>query len=148
MTDSLTKTLINKTLIIIFGLILPFLLIIVVRFTGYSEIIEEVAKAIMVFTLIMTLPSLRERLLFGILFGFLFGLSENMFYLRNIFELGDFNIFLKRFIWTLPMHIITVLILALSASAKKWLILFGLILAIILHILFNNLSIDFLSGLQ
>ena len=148
MTNLSIKSLINKILIIIFGLILPILLIIIVRFTGYSEIVEEIAKAIIVLTLIMNIPSLRGKMLFGILFGFLFGLSENMFYLRNIFELGDFNIFLKRFIWTLPMHIITVLILTLSSSAKKWLIFFGLILAIILHILFNNLSTDFLNNLQ
>lgn len=147
MTNLSIKSLINKILIIIFGLILPFLLIIVVRFTGYSEIIEEIAKAIIVLTLIIAIPKFSRKILFAILFGFLFGLSENMFYLRNIFELGDFDIFTKRFIWTLPMHIITVLILALSASAKKWLILFGLILAIILHILFNNLSIDFLNSL-
>ena len=131
-------------LTIVAGLILPLLLIPLVRFTGYSEIVEEIAKALVVLFLILKLPSYKAQIFVGIGFGFLFGLSENMFYLNNIFQLGDFSIFWQRFLWTVPMHTITVLVMVFAGLAgKKWIIL-GLVGAIILHVLFNSLVVSML----
>ena len=130
--------------IIISGLALPVVLIPIVQFTGYSEIIEEVAKALVVLFLLLKLSNNKERIFAGFLFGFLFGLSESLFYLNNIFQIGDFSVFWQRFIWTIPMHIITVLVILFSGLAgKKW-IIFGLGGAVALHILFNWIVIEFL----
>ena len=61
------------------GLLLPVLLIPVVKFTGYSEIVEEIAKGLVVLFLILNLPTHKLQILGGIAFGFLFGVSENFF---------------------------------------------------------------------
>lgn len=130
--------------LILAGLVLPLLLIPLIKFTGYSEIVEEIAKALVVLFLILKLPSWKLQILGGIAFGFLFGFSENIFYLNNIFQLGDFNVFWQRFLWTVPMHIITVLVILFAGLAgKKWIVL-GLAGAIILHTLFNGIVIEFL----
>ena len=127
--------------IVLAGLILPLFLIPLINFTGYSEIVEEIAKAGVVLFLILKLPNHKARILAGVTFGFLFGVSENIFYLNNIFQLGDFSIFWQRFIWTVPMHIITVLIILLPTLKNKKLIILGLFGAIIIHLLFNNFAI-------
>jgi len=125
--------------LIISGLVLPLILVLLVKFTGFSEILEEISKALIVALLILKLFSLRQKIIAGVLFGFLFGLSENLLYLNNIFKLGDFNIFWQRFLWTTPMHIITVLVILFSGLAGKRFLIFGLAGAIILHALFNGL---------
>lgn len=141
---SLFNTMIYGVFLIMAGLVLPVVLIPLVKFTGYSEIVEEIAKALVVLFLILNFSTLKQKILAGVLFGFLFGLSENIFYLNNIFQLGDFSIFWQRFLWTVPMHIITVLVILFAGLAgKKWIIL-GLAGAIVLHILFNGIVIEFL----
>ncbi len=122
------------------GLVLPVLLIPLIKFAGYSEIIEEVSKALVIMFLILSLPATHNiQILFGIALGFLFGISENFLYLNQIFQLGDFGIFWQRFLWTMPMHIATVLVILFSGLAGRRFILLGLIGAIILHILFNGI---------
>jgi len=140
----------NAAIIAIFlvigGLVLPAILIPIIKLTGYSEIIEEIAKALVVLFLILNFSTLKQKIGAGILFGLLFGVSENFFYLNNIFQLGDFSIFWQRFLWTVPMHIITVLVILFSGLAgKKWIIL-GLAGAIILHALFNGIVVDMLTS--
>jgi len=133
-----------KIFIILAGLILPILLIFIVKFTGYSEIVEEIAKALVVLFLILKLPNHKMQIFFGIIFGLLFGLSENFLYLNQIFQLGDFSIFWQRFLWVVPMHIITVLIMVFAGLSKKWVLIFGLVGAIILHTLFNAYVVQML----
>lgn len=142
-TESLFNIAIYGIFAVMAGLVLPAFLIPLVKFTGYSEIVEEIAKAIVVLFLILKLPTRKSQILGGVAFGFLFGVSENFFYLNNIFQLGDFSILWQRFIWTVPMHIITVLVILFSGLAgRKWIVL-GLIGAIILHTLFNGIVIGF-----
>jgi len=131
-------------LVIVAGLVLPLLLIPLVKFTGYSEIAEEITKALVILFLVLKLPNFRARILAGIAFGFLFGLSENMFYLNNIFQLGDFSVFWQRFLWTVPMHIITVLLMVFAGLANRIFFIFGFVGAVILHALFNLLVVNML----
>jgi len=130
--------------IIIAGLILPLFLIPLIKFTGFSEIIEEIAKALVILFIILKLPSNNARIFAGVGFGLLFGLSESMFYLNNIFQLDDFSIFVQRFLWTVPMHIITVLVMVSAGLMKRWFLVFGFIIAVILHLVFNSLITNFL----
>jgi hypothetical protein len=125
---------------IVAGLVLPFLLIPLVKFTGYSEIVEETAKALVALFLILKLPSHKMRIFVGIGFGFLFGVSESIFYLNNIFQLGDFSVFWQRFLWTVPMHIATVLMIVFSGIARRRFVILGLLGAMVLHLLFNKLA--------
>lgn len=135
--ELLFDTTIKGIALIISGLILPAILIVVVRFTGYSEVVEEIAKAIIILFLISNLKTYRLEIIFAILFGFLFGLSENIFYFNQILQSGDINTFWQRFVWTIPMHIFTVLIMTLTATGRKWFLFFGILAAIIIHLIFN-----------
>ena len=143
-SNPLFETAIYGVFLLTAGLVLPAILIFIVRFTGYSEIVEEIAKALVVLFLILNFPALKQKIGAGILFGFLFGLSENFFYLNQIFQLGDFSVFWQRFLWTVPMHIITVLVMVFAGSVKKWVLIFGLVGAVILHALFNSIAVEFL----
>lgn len=131
----------NSATIFIFiflsGLILPAVLIPVVRFTGYSEIIEEISKALIVIFLILKITGLKRQTLCAVIFGFLFGFSESIFYLGNILQTGNFNIFFERFLFAVPLHIITVLIILFFGLISKYLLPLGVAIAIIIHLLFN-----------
>ncbi len=124
--------------IILAGLILPMVLIPVVALTGYSEVVEELVKALVVLVLISRLSSSKSKLIAAAIFGLLFGLSESMLYLNNILQIGDMSIFGQRLLYTMPMHMLTVLIITFSTLKKRWYILFGLVNAVILHSLFNQ----------
>ncbi len=130
--------------LVVAGIALPLLLIPIIKITGFSEVVEEIAKATITLFLILKLPGRKTKIFAGIGFGFLFGLSENIFYLNNIFRFGDFGVFGQRFLWTVPMHVITVLVMVLTGLQKKRFLIFGLAGAIILHLLFNNAVAEFL----
>jgi len=132
-------------ILVVAGIVLPLILIPIVQIAGFTEMIEEAAKAIIVLFLILNFPTTRQKILAGISFGFLFGVSENFFYLNQIFQLGDFSVFVQRFLWTVPMHIITVLVMVFAGLARRWFLIFGLAGAIILHTLFNNVAAGFLT---
>jgi len=128
--------------IILAGFILPMLLIPIVAVTGYSEVVEESVKALVVVYLIAKLASTKSKILAAVLFGLLFGLSESMLYLTNILQVGDMNVFVYRLMFTMPMHTATVLLMTLATLRVRWYILFGLVNAIILHLIFNNYIIN------
>ena len=149
--QSSLNDIISLIFVIIAGLVLPAVLIPTVKFFGHTEIIEETAKALIVLFLILKftphrtegsdsgLPTNKTKIIYGLFFGLLFGLSESIFYLNNIFQFGDFSVFLQRILWTVPMHIITVLVMVFSGLTAKRFLIFGFIGAVILHILFNSL---------
>lgn len=130
---------IYRVSISIAGLVLPIILISIINFTGQSEIIEEIGKALVVFFIISRNLSWKLRLEGAVVFGVLFGLSENIFYLINFLGSEDYYIFLLRFITTLPMHIVTVLIIFIFTEIKKYFWILGLTLSILIHFLFNLL---------
>ena len=78
--DQYFSNIIKIFFIIILGFILPLLLIPVIKLVGYSEIVEEISKALVVLFLISKLSSWKIKIFIGIIFGFLFGLSETMFF--------------------------------------------------------------------
>jgi RsiW-degrading membrane proteinase PrsW (M82 family) len=131
-------------LAVVLGLLLPLLLIPVVKITGYSEIIEEIFKVLVIFFLILKIPRHRTQIIIGIAFGFLFGLSENFLYLNQIFQLGDFHVFSQRFLWTATMHVITVLVMIFSGLVGRAYLVFGFIGAVVIHLLFNSVVVNLL----
>lgn len=147
MTETSSRTMIYGIFAVLAGLILPAILIPIVQFTGYSEVLEEAAKTLIVLFVILNMPSHKSQILAGIGFGFLFGLSENILYLNQIFQLGDLSVFAERFLWTAPMHVITVLVILFSGLAGKKFLVLGFVGAVILHAMFNFLAAGAVSGL-
>jgi hypothetical protein len=130
-------------LLILITLLLPFPLVILEKtILPYPAVVEEIAKGLVIFFLILNFPTFKQKILAGLLLGFLFGLSENIFYLVNIIENGNLNIFWQRMFFVAPMHIVTTLTILLPALKNKWFIVFGLAGAIILHILFNRIAAE------
>lgn len=131
--------------VIVLGLLLPFLLLPLVKIgnmTGFglfqsTEILEEIAKALVVLFFISRFEGVKLDIYAGVLFGILFGFSETMFYLANIFTTGDFSIFWDRILYTIPMHIITTLILVFSVLYYRWFIILGLVFSSMVHIFYN-----------
>jgi len=123
--------------------ILPLLLIPIISVIGWSEVIEEIAKFIVIVLLILKLPDRRTQLWAGVAFGAIFGISETCLYFNQIFQFGDFNVFWWRLFLTVPMHILTVLVVIISSFPGKRFTIAGLAVAIALHLLFNTLAIAF-----
>lgn len=129
---------IHRIIAVAGGLVLPLILVPVVALTGYSEVVEELAKALIIGTVILALPSVSGRLFWAAVFALMFGLSENVLYLGYFTELGDFGPWLLRFVTTVPMHILAALAVAAAGSIRKWLLPLGLVLAVTLHLAFNQ----------
>lgn len=143
--DKFFENSIRFVIVIVLGLLLPFILLPLVKvgnMTGLeifqsTEIIEEIAKALVVLFFICRFEGVKLDVYAGILFGILFGFSETMFYLSNIFTTGDFSVFWDRILYTIPMHIITTLILVFSVLYYRWFIIFGLLFSSMVHIFYN-----------
>jgi len=119
------------------GLILPILLIFPINIFGYSEVLEELAKAVAVFLFLCPIAERRSRILGAVLLGGVFGLSESCLYFSQIFQFGDLHIFWERLVFTLPMHVLTAVVLTVPTIwGRRWLFL-GVILAIFIHLGFN-----------
>ena len=103
-------------------------------FFPYPHIIEELAKALLIFFL-LKYNSTSQKICGAILIGFLFGLSENFLYLLNATTI---QIQILRFILTMPLHTITSLVILLPTMIDKRLIFLGIILASLIHHFFNT----------
>jgi hypothetical protein len=121
------------------GITLPIVLIPVVAMTGYSPVIEELGKALVIFFAVATIPSRRARYLVAVLFGMLFGISENFLYLNQLFQQHDLTAFALRFAWTMPMHVAMSLILFTFLMRGKAYGIVGVFVSILLHQTFNLL---------
>ena len=122
-------------LVPLFAAITPFILWPIEIILPYPYIVEEISKAILIFFL-LNLPH-REKILGTIMIGFLFSFSETVLYLFNVFSVGSLQTLLLRFIFTTPMHILTSLIILSSALINKNLIILGIIIAALVHYIFN-----------
>jgi hypothetical protein len=104
----------------------------------YPEIVEEAIKAIAVFFLILRITSsIEQKVFLAIFFGLLLGFSESFFYLSNILASNQETIFIQRLFLTVPMHILTLLIMTFLGAVNKKLVLVGLVVSIAIHWLFN-----------
>lgn len=116
--------------------ITPFILWPIEIFFPYPHIIEELAKALLIFFLLET-NDVRKKIYGALMVGFLFAFSENVLYMLNIFSSGNPQTLILRFVLTMPMHIITAVVILITALLDKRLIFLGIILAGLIHYFFN-----------
>jgi hypothetical protein len=124
-------------LIPLFAAIAPFLVWPIEFFFPYPYVIEELAKAILVLIVIQSTPNGAMKFKLTVLVGVLFAFSETVFYITNLFLVGNLTMFFERLLWTTPLHTITSLIILLPTFINKKLMPVGLILAMIVHYYFN-----------
>ena len=112
----------------IVALILPFFILLIENFLPYPYIIEELFK----YYLAKSANSTKSAIILGLLFS----ISEAIFYVMNL------NSSPIRILIVAPMHITTILVmryfLRSSFAIKKKLWPVGIIIAIIIHYLFNQ----------
>jgi RsiW-degrading membrane proteinase PrsW (M82 family) len=120
----------------LFALIAPFVVWPIELILPYPHIIEELAKAVLVFTL-LDLPEHFTKIKLAILIGVLFAFSESVLYLFNIQLVGSVQTYFIRLLVTVPLHVITTLIILLPALKNKKLIIVGVVFASLVHYLFN-----------
>ena len=129
--------LLKSVILMLASITVPFFLIPIVRVVGYSEIIEELLKALVVVFVLNNFKSSTKRIKNVTLFALFFGLSESLLYLNYACQLDDINIFWQRIVLTIPMHIITALIILFSALKNKNTIILGIIVSLVIHLSFN-----------
>lgn len=125
--------LIKKLFIPFLALIAPFILWPIEIFFPYPHIAEEMTKALLVYLLLKN-PLFSQKIYGAIIVGFLFGLTENFLYL---FSPGSLANQLLRFVLTMPLHVISTLTILALGLIDKRLIFIGLILAMLIHYLYN-----------
>lgn len=133
----------DDTLSLIFLLILGAILPLVLLFFeksiwSWPVIVEELGKGLVVYFFILPLFGDNRRLLLGFYFGMIFGISENIFYFLNFFNTGQLDLFLARFLWPLPMHFTSVLLMVMAGLKNRRYFIFGLVAAMLLHYIYNT----------
>ncbi len=118
------------------ALIAPFVVWPIELILPYPYIIEELAKAILVFTL-LNLPERLTKIKLAILIGILFAFSESVLYLFNIQLVGNIQTYFIRLLVTIPLHVVTTLIILLPALKNKKFIIVGVLFASLIHYFFN-----------
>lgn len=122
--------------IILFAAVIPFVIWPIEIIFPYPYIVEELAKTVLVFFILGTRGrSLQIKL--TILAGLFFAFSESVLYISNILLVGTLWTYLERLLLTIPLHILTSLLILLSGSRKKELLPLGVVMAMILHYFFN-----------
>lgn len=115
------------------ALISPFFILLVEKFLPYPYVVEEVFK--------FFLAKKAESTKIAIILGLLFSVSESVFYFLNpnysfLFLNSSFFV---RLLAVTPMHITTILVMQYFIKKKNlWPV--GLLLAILIHYLFNSLN--------
>ena len=118
------------------ALIAPFIVWPIELILPYPHVIEELAKAFLVYTL-LDLPDRLTKIKLAILIGILFAFSESVLFLFNIQMVGNIQTYFLRLLVTIPLHVVTTIIILLPALKNKKLIIVGVILASLVHYFFN-----------
>jgi hypothetical protein len=128
-------------LLIVFAFALPFLLWPLEAITSmtppYASAFEELAKFALLVFAYKQIP--KKLIKYAVIVGSAFFLTETIFYLFNIYGVGILNPLIMRFTLTLPMHILTSILIAFGITQGKFKRLVGLFFATTIHLLFNLL---------
>lgn len=114
------------------ALIFPFFILLIENFLPYPYVVEELFK----FFLAKKTSSTKTAIILGLLFSF----SEAVFYFMNSSYSLNPNLYSLRLLSVSAMHITTILIMQYFLNKKSlWPV--GLLLAMLIHYLFNIISV-------
>lgn len=121
------------------ALFVPFLLVFVEVVFPFPFIVEELVKLIMIMILVRRVGAENLTIVGVAMIGLIFGLSETVFYITDAFLLGSSSAIVIRLFVTVPMHILTVIIMFIIGRKKKIWWVVGYVVAVIIHYTFNQL---------
>ena len=122
---------------VLFAAILPLILWPIETVFPFPYIIEELAKAVLVF-FVLSDQKPSGKIIIACVAGFFFAFSESVLYLFNIYSVGTLETYFIRLALTTPLHVATTVLMLLLATKKRLLIVPATILAMILHYFFNS----------
>lgn len=125
-------------LIPLIAAIAPFILWPVELLLPFPYIIEEITKALLLVA-ILNAQNKAVRIKVTLITAIIFSFSESVFYFFNISLVGNLTILLNRLLLTTLLHSLTMLIILLSGYRKRRFMVVGLVLAMLVHYLFNRL---------
>lgn len=128
-------------ILLLYAFFLPYLLWPIELVLPFPFIVEEIAKAFLVVYLLDIEKDTRKRIYIAAAIGACFAFTESVFYLFNIALVGNIFTYLIRLLLTIPLHSSTTLIILFSVLMKNRRkdIIYGVILAAIIHFLYNFL---------
>jgi len=122
----------------LFAVIAPFLVWPIELIFPYPHIVEELAKAVLIFFVAKDDNSSKTtKVKSAIFIGLLFAFSEDVLYLFNIALVGSLETFFERLLLTTFLHVVTSLLILFPILKSHKLLPFGIALAMVLHYLFN-----------
>lgn len=117
-----------------YSAITPLILLLVTTVWKYPAVLEEVVKFVIMKIGAMEQPTKPNS---GLVVGLVFGLSETILYTANAWVSAQWAPMGMRLVLTVPMHTITAIVIAFAMEKRMgWV---GLIVAMIIHGLFNYL---------
>ncbi len=126
-----------QTLFPFLALIGPFFIWPIEQILPYPYLVEELFKALAILFLPLKQLERNTAIKLAVVFGFLFAFSESVFYFINILSTGSpENLFLRN-VFTMPLHVLTTLVLMLAAKKGLKTLIAGLGVAILIHYFFN-----------
>jgi len=115
----------------------PLFLIPVEKVFPYPWLVEELFKLIVVWLILKSKPE-KNYLVLAVSAGFLFAFSETIFYLANIFVLGNLWLVPKRLVLTSFLHSGTILLMAIFGKKGGWRWAIGFWGTFFIHWFFNE----------
>jgi len=123
---------------LLISLVSPIFLLPIEKLLPYPYFIEEAVKLVVVLLIIKSEVETKKSLLALVfLGGILFTLSESVFYLVNIFALGDLMVFPKRLVLTGGLHTWTAMSMYFLSRKSYLGLMAGFIGAVVIHYFFN-----------
>jgi len=116
----------------------PLFLIPAEKIFPYPWLVEELFKLIIVWLILKFKPEGKYWVL-AIFAGLLFAFSETIFYLANIFALGNLWLAPKRLVLTSFLHSGTILLMAIFGKKGGWRWIIGFLGAVLIHGIYNLL---------
>ncbi len=125
----------------------PFLLWPVEILFPYPHFLEEVLKLVLILLILKISESATKKIILAASAGALFAFSESILFFLLIFQIGQPGLFFQRLAFTIPLHVLTLLLMLLPGLKKKELTFVGFLLAVILHYGYNLLIGGIFNGL-
>jgi RsiW-degrading membrane proteinase PrsW (M82 family) len=121
----------------LFALILPFMLWPIEYVFPYPFLVEELVKYLMVLYILNTVEDNMLKVKVAAASGVFFALSETVIYIFNIQLVGSVETIIIRLVLTIPLHVLTYLLILIPGIKDKRLAIVGVVAAMLLHYLFN-----------
>lgn len=128
----------HANLAMIVSLTFPFFLLFFEKeLSLWPAVVEESAKVLLIFFLILPIRCLFCLFMTALFVGIILAFSENIFYLPQFIAADNLGAYFGRFLGPTLMHILTMLFMVALASWKRYLLWLAFLISVAIHYYFN-----------